>query len=119
AVALARPPKHLGRAGQGSAFLGVPSVSQPAGEIRVRYNLQDVGGPSAGLMFSLAVVDKLTPQDLTGGAFVAGTGSIDAAGQVGAIGGITHKTRTATDAAHEYLLLPAGNCDDALTMADV
>ncbi|CAQ04470.1 PDZ domain-containing protein [Corynebacterium urealyticum] len=117
-VTLGEPPKHLQRAGQGSAFLGVTSVSQPAGEIRVRYNLQDVGGPSAGLMFSLAVVDKLTPQDLTGGAFVAGTGSIDAAGQVGAIGGITHKIRAAADAGAEYFLVPAGNCAEALTVED-
>lgn len=117
-VTLGEPPKALEESHKGSAFLGVTSVAQPAGEIRVRYNLQDVGGPSAGLMFSLAVVDKLTPEDLTGGKFVAGTGSIDGGGKVGAIGGITHKIRAAGEAGAEYFLVPEGNCAEALTVAD-
>ncbi len=49
----------------------------------IDFNLADIGGPSAGLMFSLAVVDKLSPGELNGGAFVAGTGTIDPAGDVG------------------------------------
>ncbi len=112
---------HSGKAGafkKGQAFLGVTSVAQPAGDLRVRYNLQDVGGPSAGLMFSLAVVDKLTPKDLTSGKFIAGTGTIDSAGKVGPIGGITHKIRAAGDEGAEYFFVPADNCSEALTVKD-
>ena len=46
-------------------------------------NLADIGGPSAGLIFALAVVDKLTPGELNGGPFVAGTGEIDPDGRRG------------------------------------
>ncbi len=101
--------------GQKVAFLGVTSVAQPAGGVRVQYNLKDIGGPSAGLMFSLAVVDKLTPGELTQGAFIAGTGSIDASGEVGPIGGITHKIDAAAEAGAEAFLVPAANCAEATT----
>lgn len=72
--------------------------------------LADVGGPSAGLMFSLGLIDKLSPEDLTGGAFVAGTGTIDDAGTVGPIGGVTMKTIAARDAGAEFFLTPKDNC---------
>jgi PDZ domain-containing protein len=72
--------------------------------------LADVGGPSAGLMFALGLVDKLTPGDLTGGTFVAGTGTIDDEGKVGAIGGIGMKTVGARRAGARYFLTPADNC---------
>lgn len=98
------------------AFLGVTSVAQPAGDLKVEYNLTDIGGPSAGLMFSLAVVDKLSPGELSGGKFVAGTGTIDGSGAVGPIGGITHKIRAAKDAGAETFLVPANNCREALTV---
>lgn len=75
--------------------------------------LADVGGPSAGLMFALGIVDKLTPGDLTGGKFVAGTGTIDDDGKVGAIGGIGMKTVAARDAGARYFLTPADNCATA------
>jgi PDZ domain-containing protein len=96
-----------------SAYLGVTMVAQPAGDLKVRYNLKDIGGPSAGLMFSLSVVDKLSEEELTGGKFVAGTGTISADGSVGAIGGITHKISAAADAGAEVFLVPEGNCSEA------
>ncbi|MBF4553060.1 YlbL family protein [Corynebacterium suicordis] len=96
-------------------FLGVTTVAQPAGDLTVEYNLTDVGGPSAGLMFSLAVVDKLSPGELSGGRFVAGTGTIDANGEVGPIGGIAHKIRAAADEGAEVFLVPADNCSEAKT----
>ena len=95
------------------AYLGVTMVAQPAGDLKVRYNLKDIGGPSAGLMFSLAVVDKLSPGELTGGKFVAGTGTISASGSVGSIGGITHKIAAAQGAGAEVFLVPDGNCAEA------
>lgn len=97
----------------GKGFLGITMVSAPADNAKIEYNLEDIGGPSAGLMFSLAVVDKLSPGSLTGGKFVAGTGTINENGAVGPIGGITHKVRAAKDAGAEVFLTPTANCAEA------
>ena len=78
----------------------------------------DIGGPSAGLMFSLGVYDTLTPGSLTGGADVAGTGTIDERGRVGPIGGIQQKIVAAADAGAKIFLVPPGNCGSA-SHADV
>ncbi|TIC81288.1 PDZ domain-containing protein [Nocardioides sp. GY 10113] len=71
-----------------------------------------VGGPSAGLMFSLAIYDTLTPGSLTGGRTIAGTGEISPDGKVGAIGGIAQKIAGAEDAGADLFFVPAGNCSD-------
>ncbi len=71
-----------------------------------------IGGPSAGLMFSLAIYDTLTPGSLTGGGEVAGTGEIAPDGTVGAIGGIQQKIVGAREAGAELFLVPADNCED-------
>jgi len=73
-----------------------------------------IGGPSAGLMFSLGIYDTLTPGSLTGGATIAGTGTMDAAGNVGPIGGIQQKIVGARDAGAELFLVPPDNCAEAL-----
>ncbi len=75
---------------------------------------QDIGGPSAGLMFSLGVYDLLTPGALTGGAEVAGTGTIDQRGHVGPIGGIQQKIVGAADAGATLFFVPPGDCGPAL-----
>ena len=64
-------------------------VEAPWAPFTIDFNLANIGGPSAGLVFSLAVIDKLTTGDLNGSKFVAGTGTITADGKVGSIGGIT------------------------------
>ena len=97
------------------AFLGVLMKVAPADGTRITFNLDDVGGPSAGLMFSLAIVDKLTPEELTGGKFIAGTGTIDADGVVGPIGGVEHKIAAAKAAGATVFLTPKDNCDRAVT----
>ncbi|CAN5235934.1 PDZ domain-containing protein [soil metagenome] len=81
--------------------------------VRLRID-ETIGGPSAGLIFSLAVFDTLTPGALTGGDAVAGTGTIDADGAVGPIGGIQQKIVAAADAEAEVFLVPADNCDSAM-----
>lgn len=81
--------------------------------VKVTIRLQNVGGPSAGLMFSLAVVDRMTAGPLTGGRFVAGTGTMDPAGKVGAIGGITQKMIAAENEGATVFLTPADNCAEA------
>lgn len=74
-----------------------------------------VGGPSAGLMYALAVIDVLTPDSLTGGRVVAGTGTIDPEGNVGNIGGVRQKVVAAEAAGAEYMLVPQGNYEAAQT----
>jgi PDZ domain-containing protein len=71
-----------------------------------------IGGPSAGLMFALGIMDKVGSVDLTKGAFIAGTGTISAGGEVGAIGGIQLKMIAAHEAGATVFLAPAGNCPD-------
>ena len=71
-----------------------------------------IGGPSAGLMFALGIMDKVGKTDLTGGKFIAGTGTITSDGKVGAIGGIQLKMIAARDAGATVFLAPAGNCSD-------
>ena len=94
-------------------YLGITPVEVPDVPFTVDFNLADIGGPSAGLMFSLAVVDKLSPGELSGGQFVAGTGTIDSTGDVGEIGGIPYKMAAAREAGASAFLVPAGNCDEA------
>lgn len=97
------------------AYLGIGMAAQPKDGVTITYNVEGVGGPSAGLMLSLAVVDKLSPGDLTEGRTIAGTGTIDGVGLVGPIGGITHKIAAARDGGATMFLVPADNCSEALT----
>jgi PDZ domain-containing protein len=101
----------------GRAIVGITTRDVADYPFTVKIGLKDVGGPSAGLMFALGIVDKLTPGSLTGGAFVAGTGTIDDGGAVGAIGGITQKMIAAKRAGATIFLAPASNCAEALTTA--
>ena len=87
--------------------LGPPVYQFP---FSVKINLADIGGPSAGLMFALGIVDKLTPDSLTGGRFIAGTGEIEPTGGVEPIGGIQQKMAGARAAGATIFLTPAANC---------
>jgi PDZ domain-containing protein len=80
-------------------------------------DLDEIGGPSAGLMFTLGIIDKLRPADLTGGKIIAGTGTIDDGGDVGPIGGIPQKLVGAKRAGAQLFLVPAGNCAEAVRNA--
>ncbi|MEU9775215.1 PDZ domain-containing protein [Streptomyces sp. NPDC047968] len=97
----------------GRAVVGIQAGTDHTFPFTIDIHLADVGGPSAGLMFALGIVDKLTPGDLTGGEFVAGTGTIDEAGEVGPIGGIEMKLVGARNAGAEYFLTPSANCATA------
>ncbi|MGV0993767.1 MAG: PDZ domain-containing protein [Mycobacterium sp.] len=97
-------------------YLGTAVLDAPWAPFTVDFNLANIGGPSAGLMFSLAVIDKLVEGNLNGGKFVAGTGTIGADGKVGPIGGITHKMASAQEAGATVFLVPADNCDEARSM---
>lgn len=108
------------------AIVGIQAGTDHTFPFTIDINLADVGGPSAGLMFALGIVDKLTPENLTGGKFVAGTGTIDVKGKVGPIGGIEMKLVGARNAGAEYFLTPSDNCaaassdiPDGLTLVKV
>lgn len=76
-----------------------------------------VGGPSAGLMFTLTIYDLVTPEDLTGGRRIAGTGTVDLDGEVGRIGGVVQKVISAERAGAEYFLVPPENYEGARNAA--
>ncbi|MFF9207245.1 MULTISPECIES: PDZ domain-containing protein [unclassified Streptomyces] len=113
-------------AGRKRAIVGISAGTDHTFPFTIDIKLADVGGPSAGLMFALGIYDKLTPGALTGGKFVAGTGTIDDDGKVGPIGGIEMKTVGARDKGAQYFLTPADNCaaaakdtPDGLTLVKV
>jgi PDZ domain-containing protein len=97
--------------------VGISIADQPPFQVDIDLG-QQIGGPSAGLMFSLGIYDKLTPDSLTGGMHIAGTGTIDAAGQVGEIGGIQQKIAGAVNAGATVFLVPDANCSEALGAPD-
>jgi len=78
----------------------------------VQIQLDKVGGPSAGLIFALGIIDKLTPGELQGGENVAGTGTIDQSGAIGPIGGIQQKLYGALESGATWFLAPAENCGE-------
>ncbi|MET9908848.1 S16 family serine protease [Streptomyces sp. NPDC006476] len=88
-----------------------------AKDVKVTLRLADVGGPSAGLLFTLGIIDKLDGNgsggDLTGGRTVAGTGTISADGRVGAVGGVALKTQAARRDGATVFLVPKDECGDA------
>jgi len=99
---------------QSRAMVGVLLRTAFVFGTKVSINAGDVGGPSAGMMFSLAIYDKLTPGSLTGGAKIAGTGTIDSAGTVGPIGGIQQKLVGAKRGGASWFLAPAANCNEVV-----
>ncbi|MBQ0846611.1 PDZ domain-containing protein [Streptomyces sp. BH-SS-21] len=112
--------------GEDRAIVGISAGTDHTFPFTIDIKLADVGGPSAGLMFALGIVDKLTPGSLTGGKFVAGTGTITDDGKVGPIGGIEMKTVGARAKGAQYFLTPKDNCaaaardvPDGLTLVKV
>ena len=97
---------------QGHSVIGVFLTENFRFPFTIKIKVGDIGGPSAGMMFALGIIDKLTQENLTGGKFIAGTGEIEASGQVDAIGGIQQKMVGARQAGATVFLAPASNCSD-------
>lgn len=96
-------------------LLGIFMAQQPPAPLGIDINVDgNVGGPSAGLIFSLAIVDKLSKEEIVGDRKVAGTGVITVDGEVKPIGGIHQKMLAARDAGFDAFLIPQGNCEEAL-----
>ena len=91
------------------AVVGITLTQTASFAIKVNIRLKDIGGPSAGLMFALGIIEKLGKDSLTGGKHLAGTGTIAIDGKVGAIGGIAEKMLGAKDAGATVFLAPADN----------
>lgn len=98
----------------GAAVIGVLIATDYTFPFEVDIQLDDVGGPSAGMIFALGIIEKLGAESLTGGESFAGTGTIDAQGNVGPIGGIRQKLYGAERAGAEYFLAPVRNCDEVV-----
>ena len=98
----------------GSAQIGAfidPAFDMP---VDVTISIDDIGGPSAGTMFALGIIDKMTPEDEANGKDIAGTGTIDVTGEVGPIGGIRQKLAGAVRDGATWFLAPAANCDEVV-----
>lgn len=113
-VALTLTPTDIG----GRQAIGITMTQDFDFPVDVSFNVDGIGGPSAGTMFALAIVDELTPGAMTGGKHVAGTGEITPAGQVGPIGGARQKVAAATAQGATLFLSPAGNCAEVVAAAD-
>ncbi|WP_230085327.1 YlbL family protein [Arthrobacter sp. AQ5-05] len=98
----------------GKFFLGVTLQDRFTFPFDVKISLSNIGGPSAGMIFALGIMDTLTEGDLSGGKHFAGTGTIDPQGNVGAIGGIAQKMVGARQNGAQYFLAPAANCSDVV-----
>jgi PDZ domain-containing protein len=115
-ITLGSNPDHPER-----GFLGITPQQRPLAPFEVHITLDRIGGPSAGLMFTLGIIDKLTDGDLSSGHFIAGTGEIQPQADptkspvVGPIGGILMKMIGAKDKGATVFLVPAANCEEAVT----
>ena len=100
--------------GTGRALLGVlidPDFDLP---VDVAIEIENIGGPSAGMMFALGIIDTLTPQDEANGLTVAGTGTLDLTGSVGPIGSIRQKLAGAVRDGATWFLAPKDNCNEVV-----
>ena len=88
--------------------IGVTPEITSAAKFKISIPIENIGGPSAGLMLTLGIIDKVEPDDLTGGKIIAGTGTIDATGKVGPIGGLPQKLVAAKAAGATWLPDPEG-----------
>ena len=101
--------------GQQLPVIGIMTTEEPLDlPFDVDISLEEVGGPSAGLMFTLGILEKLGEASLTGGRYIAGTGEISASGEVSPIGGIPQKLVAAKAKGVDAFLVPAGNCAEAM-----
>ncbi len=100
--------------GEPTWLIGITLLNDYEFPVDVTIQLNNVGGPSAGMMFALGIIDVMTPDELNGGDVVAGTGTITADGTVGPIGGIRQKMWGARDAGADWFLAPDTNCDEVV-----
>ncbi len=99
---------------EGEWRIGVYISAVPEFPFEIDIQVGNVGGPSGGQMLALAIYDQLTPGSLTGGQNVAGTGTVDSAGNIGPIGGIVQKMFGTSKAGIKWFFAPSANCDEVI-----
>ncbi|MEO0495372.1 MAG: S16 family serine protease [Actinomycetota bacterium] len=108
--------------GREGGFIGIMDVTVRAVDAELPFDLAidsgAIGGPSAGLAFTLTIIDLLTEGELTGGGRVAVTGTISAGGTVGNVGGVAQKARAAEDAGAEVFIVPVESVEAAESTTD-
>jgi PDZ domain-containing protein len=109
--------KEMTDSQQAATSAALKQLGLSPSKVKVTLRLADVGGPSAGLLFTLGIIDKIAGDghggDLTGGRVIAGTGTIDGSGKVGAVGGVPLKEKAAVRDGATAFLVPRGECTDA------
>ena len=109
--------KQMTQSQQDATTAALKHLGLSPSKVKVTLKLADVGGPSAGLLFTLGIIDKIDGDghggDLTGGRVIAGTGTIDGSGAVGAVGGVPLKELAARAAGATVFIVPRGECADA------
>jgi PDZ domain-containing protein len=110
-VPLVEAPDEPGRARAGIVVLTHLFQYELPAQIEIK--TQDIGGPSAGLMFALGIYNAVSPIDITKGHKIAGTGTISTDGKVGPVGGVRYKVEAAEKAGAELFLAPRDNDDEA------
>jgi Lon-like protease len=109
--------KEMTESQQDATAAALKHMGLSPSQVKVRLQLADVGGPSAGLLFTLGIIDKVDGDghggDLTGGRIIAGTGTIDASGKVGAVGGVPLKELAARRDGATVFLVPRDECGEA------
>lgn len=107
------------RDGKRAPFLGIYMETRPNYQFPfdVGFDTGDIGGPSAGLALTLSLIEKLSPESLTGGREIAVTGTIQPSGAVGPIGGIRQKVAAVRDAGLKYFIVPVDNAPEAKKVA--
>jgi PDZ domain-containing protein len=98
----------------GKYVLGILVGTKYDFPVKVNLQVSDIGGPSGGMMFALGIYDQLTPGALTGGKNIAGTGTVNAEGAIGPIGGIRQKMYGAERSGATHFLAPAENCSEVV-----
>ncbi|GAB3487446.1 YlbL family protein [Nocardiopsis coralliicola] len=102
---------------EGKAVVGILIADDPEFPFDVQFQVGEIGGPSAGMMFALGIMDRLDPEGLTGGANVAGTGTIDSEGTVGGVSGVAQKMVSARDQGADYFLVAEESCSQTFESA--
>jgi Lon-like protease len=105
---------------QGEAIIGIFIDSEMEFPFEVEITVGDIGGPSAGMMFALGIIDRLSEESITGGHYIAGTGTITPEGEVGGVSGVAQKMVSAQDKGAEYFLVAEESCEQTLdSSADI
>ncbi|MBB4929922.1 PDZ domain-containing protein [Lipingzhangella halophila] len=101
----------------GTALIGIMVGNDMEFPFDVEITVGEVGGPSAGMMFALGIMDRLTPEGLTGGETIAGSGTIEPDGTVGGVSGVEQKVVSAAEEGADYFLVAEDSCGQAMSSA--